>query len=271
MSLPWNKSLRVCIGAQQVQGSLHPAWSPRRTLNHCHHSAQADAPMGASPAPFATAMTATLGELGVAPNSSVKHAQILMGDARVHFDVVQGDYAASSERQLQAVAQACVVEILGERALHCLVRWQLQNDAQHLLIAAIESADIDLAQELARSHGIEELSVMPSFCWQWNLHAKALTNKPAVFATFSDEHMVAALVVSGAITALSCGSVPEQPEEKTRAIQRKSPVDDRVDRLLASVGQDPSLMHTYLLITPHAVKHQLDARWQVVLTEPEAA
>lgn len=214
-------------------------------------------------------MAATLAELGAVRSGRVKDAQILMADARVHFDVVSGEYAHLSERQLQSVAQACLGEILGERALGCVVRWNLQKDARHLVIAAIESSDIDLVEHLAREHGIERISVQPAFCGHWNEHASALVQGLGVFATVDEDHLVAALVVSGAITAISCGSARSLPLVPGDASRQESAIDDRVDRLLSSVGLDPSQVQGYLLVAQKSGGVDLNARWQVVGSQPE--
>lgn len=271
MSLPWNKSVRLHIGDQSVEGVLHPAWAPRRPVRSALHRSATSAPHGkASPAltssvPFDGAMTATLNELGVAPNSGVKNAQILMANARVHFDVVSGEYADLSDRQLQTIAQACVGEILGDRALGTAVRWQLQKDAHHLLIAAIESREVEQIEALGREHGLERISLQPEFCWHWNNHASLLAKDLAVFATAGESHTVVALVVAGSIAAISCGSVPTQAADPNEASEQpKGALDDRVDRLLSSEGHDLSQVQGYFLVTKATEALALSARWQVL-------
>ena len=275
MSLPWNKTVQLRIGVQAVHGCLHPAWSPRRTLANCLHyttpesSTDLTSQTLAPSAPFDAAMAATLSELGAVRSSRVKDALILLANAKVHFDVVPGDYVELSERQLQAIAQACLSELLGDRALGSTVRWDLQRDARHLVIAAIESRDIDLLEQLAREHGIERLSVQPEFCWHWNQHASALRQDIAVFATVNENHMVAALVVSGAITAFTCGPVQPPSLDPSDSTSRKNGIDDRVDRLLASVGQDPLQVQSCLLVAPDGYDNGLHARWQMIDSKAE--
>lgn len=277
MSLPWNKTVRLRIGANSVQGTVHPAWSPRRVLATClHNAAQASSANPASPtlvstAPFDAAMAATLSELGAVRNSRVKNAQILLADTRVHFDVVSGDYANLSERQLQAIAQACLTEILGDRALAFVVRWDLQKDAQHLVIAAIESRDIEMAERVAGDHGITPISLQPDFCGVWNRFASALHHKMAIFAAVDEHHVVVALVISGSITALSCGSVLLLAFDAGDSAIQKNAIDDRVDRLLSSTGLDPAHIQAFLLVAPSGVGHGLNTRWQVLDSPAEAA
>lgn len=277
MSLPWNKAVRLRIGANSVQGSLHPAWSPRRVLVSCQHNTGGGISNGptpqdtASPTAFDGALMAALSELGSARNGQIKDAQILMADARVHFDVVKGEYAHLGERQLLSIAQACLAEILGDRALGCTVRWTLQKDAQHLVIAAIESRDIERVEQLGREHGIQRMSVQPEFCWHWNQQASNLEQDFAVFASVHEGHMVAALVESGSITAFSCGAIPAPTGVPDGEKPCKNAIDDRVDRLLSSVGEEPSRVRSCLLVAPEGGGIGLDARWHVVGSKTESS
>ena len=70
---------------------------------------------------------------------SLKGAQldVELADSLVHLDVVAGDFAANSDRQLASVAAACVDELLGDAAKDHEIRWQLQPDGTHLLIGAV--------------------------------------------------------------------------------------------------------------------------------------
>ncbi len=59
-----------------------------------------------------------------------------IADSLVHLDVALGDFADHTDRQLHAVAAACVSELLADAADH-EIRWQLQSDERHLMICAI--------------------------------------------------------------------------------------------------------------------------------------
>lgn len=268
MSLPWNKTVWLRIDAQHVHASLRPAWRSQRTLASCQHpSPPSQAGAAGSPgqppdSSFEPALSAALAELGAARGSQASSALVLVGNARVHLDVVSGDYAHLSDRQLQSVAQACVDEILGDRAPDHQVRWHLQRDLHHLVIAAIGSHDIEQIERIAREHGIKRISIQPEFTWQWNQSACALEGSPGVLASLADDHMVAAFAVSGSITAMTSGSTrtPDLAFDETHA--QKGAIDDRVDRLLSSVGQDLSLVQAYLLVSSPSSEMPLDARWK---------
>lgn len=266
MSLPWNKAVRVRVGAQSVQGTVHPAWSPGRILAQARRdiegaAAEVEQPVSEA-TPFASALAGVLSDLGVGSDSRVRSGRVSMADARVHFDVVPGDYADLSERQLQSIARVCVSEILGERANGHEVRWQLQKDLRHLFIAAMGASDVAQVMDLATTSGIGAMSLQPDFCTRWNAHRQALSGRSGVFVSVDGGHMVAALVQQGAITALSSGLV-RQPGSADDVGGRKPELDERVDRLLFGVGQDPDQLSSFLLAgsQPDAL---LSPRWQAV-------
>lgn len=272
MSLPWNKAFRVRIGAASVHGALHPAWSPGSTLAQAQRDIAPTDPAaeaGSGSSSFASALAGVLGDLGVGTDRRVRSGRVSMADARVHFDVVPGDYGDLSERQLQSIARVCVSEILGERANSHEVRWQLQKDLRHLFIAAMDARDVAQVMDLAVTSGVGAMSLQPDFCTRWNDHRQAMPGGTGVFVTVDGGHMVAAWVQQGAITALSSGAVPQTVGYE--APDLKSMLDERVDRLLYGVGQDPGKVSSYLLAASATDTLGLSSRWQVVGAEGGAA
>jgi hypothetical protein len=133
-----------------------------------------------------------------------------------------------------------------------------------LLIAAIESREIEQAELLARECGIERMSLQPEFCCQWNQHASFLAKNLAVFATAGEHHMVASIVEAGSITAISYGSVQPPAADLDGHMALKSAVDDRVDRLLSIAGHEHAQVQGYFLAPWGTQELALNARWQVL-------
>lgn len=242
MSLPWRKAVHLRIEPGAVSGHLERgAWRPA-VLAQAHHAVEG---------PMATldpALDALLTEL--AGSASLKGAQlrVVLADTMLHLDVVAGDFAGDSERQLQAVAEACVAELLGEAAAAHEIRWQLQPDGRHLLIAALGREHLQALREAADRHGLALDSVQPQLCRQWNHHAAALPSGTTVFAVAQGPEALVACVAHGSIAALSQGQQ----------------LDLRVDRLLASTGLDPAQQGGYVLVAPQAAAQGASPRWTVL-------
>lgn len=270
MSLPWNNSLQLHVGTQAVQGTLHPGWARHKVLAHSSHAVETPA-MGHDAAAPLTAINAVLSELRAsAPRQGVRLGVVLT-DARIHFDVVAGDYRDASERQLQSIATACVAELLGDRAMGQVVRWQLQPDLQHLLICSIAPEDIETMVKVASRHRLSLTSLQPEFCIQWNRHAGALPHGTGVFATTNGTHAIVACVANGAITALSCGPVLAEEPVPQDGLRSKTSLDSRVNRLLTSIGVDPSGVPSFILVAPVLPEHSVAARWTLLDPLQEAS
>lgn len=270
MSLPWNKSLELHIGTQAVQGTLRPAWSRHKVLARSSHAVdQSD--IGHDAAAPLTAIDAVLSELRASAPSRGIRLSVVLTDARIHFDVVAGDYRDASDRQLKSIATACVAELLGDRAVGQVVRWQLQPDLHHLLICAIAPQDIESMVKAASRHGLSLASLQPEFCMQWNRHAGALSDGTGVFATTNGAHAIVACVADGAITALSCGPLLEDEPVPQDDLPAKSSLDSRVNRLLASIGLDASGVSTFILVAPDLPEHRLASRWTLLDPLQEAS
>lgn len=179
--------------------------------------------------------------------------QLVLADTHFHFDLVQGDYRGSSDRHLQAIANACVTEILGDDRKERIVRWHLQPDCYHLLICALSSKDIALLEEGAAQHTLCLRSLQSEFCTHWNAYANALQDGNGVFAVASIGHVVLSLVQKGSITALSSGAWADI-----------NALDDRADRLLSSVGMHAGKHPNFVLVVSHGMNVKVSQRWTVV-------
>lgn len=256
MSLLSNRSLQLHLSAMSVHGTLHAKRSPHKVIARSRH--EFNRSESASPGsalvsmigkPCMVAMDAVLSELGAHAARQKPALRVVMGDACIHFDVVQGNYAGASDRHLQSIASACVAEILGEATSNQMVRWQLQPDLRHLLISCLDSRDAAAITQTAAHHGLQLHSLQPDFCVQWNRYASVLPAQKSVFATVNEGYATVAYAQGGAITALSCGpcfggdNSPENGRNKTLS------VDERTDRLLASLGQNPSAVSNFILVT----------------------
>ncbi len=197
----------------------------------------------------------------------------------MHFDVVAGDFAGNSDRQLQAVAAACMAELLGEAAPTHEIRWQLQADGKHLLIGAIARDQLGALSEAAARHGLTLASVQPDFCLQWNRHAPALKPGAAVFAVAAGHEAVIACVADGAVAAMSSGAWlarVHRPGNSTVTVNqlmhglglepaaKEVLLDMRVDRLLASVGQDAASQSAFVLVAPEMAGAKVSSRWTLI-------
>lgn len=288
MSLPWSRTLRLRVAPHAAWATLERGGWRARVLARAAHPASAVSVVADAKLSPATAVTtealaanieAVLAQLG--RSAALKGARMLVewSDSLTHFDVVSGEFAGDSDRQLQAVAAACANELLGESAQAHEIRWQLQAGGRHLLIAAIPHDQLNLLDQACKQHALVLASVQPDFCTQWNRHAKALKRGPAVFTVASEREAVIACVVDGAIATLSNGPWLDRgrpgdghsvtvkrlmsglgidPAEKSNVL------DTRVDRLLASIGRDPAHESTYVLVAPAVAEGEVSSRWTVL-------
>lgn len=270
MSLLLSRSLQLHIGPGDVQGVLLPAWSRGKILAKAQRTFQAstfetgvatsDGTTGES---YDAAFEAVIAELTSTAPTQMARLQVVLTDSRVHYDVVAGDYGTSSDRQLQAIAAACVVEVLGERAMTQVVRWQLQPDRRHLLISSMGTLDVDRLVQLATRNQLRLNSLQTEFCSQWNLHANALPNGTGVFSVISASQLIAVYALQGSIIALSSGPlglVNEAPRSELAVY----PIDEFVDRLLTSIGHDPKDNSAYLLVASNQSPIHVTSRWKVI-------
>ena len=288
MSRRWNRVVRLRIVPGSACATLECGWWRPRVLASSQQSidapdtepSDADArPAQAGGAGLAAGVDAALRELAQAASLKGALLDVEVADALVHLDVVAGDFAAESERQLTAIAGACVAELLGEDAKEHEIRWQLQSDGRHLLIGAVARAQLQALAELAARHGLRLRSVQPDFCLQWNRHAKLLKPGAGVFAVACGRDAVVAQVARGTVFALSGGPWLDRqhaPGTSNAQAQRlmcglglepnasAGALDLRVDRLLASAGSQREAQATYVLVAPQVSRKALSPRWTLI-------
>lgn len=288
MSLPWSRTLRLRVAPHAVWATLERAgWRTRVLARACHPASALSSTGEAGPiaatAPsnevLAANIESVLGQIGRA--AALHGAQLVVewSDSLTHFDVVCGEFAGDSDRQLQAVATACATELLGEAAQAHEIRWQLQSGGRHLLIAGIQREQLSLLEAACKRHGLTLASVQPDFCAQWNRHAKALKRGPAVFTVASEREAVIACVVDGAVATMSNGAWLDRkrpgdgPSVTVRRLlsglgldtgDHPSILDTRVDRLLASIGRDPAKESAYVLVAPEVEEGEVASRWTIL-------
>jgi hypothetical protein len=202
--------------------------------------------------------------------------EVDLADALVHIDVVAGDFAAYSDRQLQVVASGCASELLSEAAAGYEIRWNLQADAKHLLIAAIDRSLLAVLANAAKRHALKFRSMQPDLCTQWNRHADALKPGSAVFAVASGGNALISCVSDGSITAVGNGGWldSEPPVDVVNArvkslmcglgLQSEATarlLDTRTDRLLASVGLNAAHQSAFVLVGPNGSDKAVSSRW----------
>lgn len=291
MSLRSNSCVRLRVDPCTVSGSLERGWLRPRVIARAEHEVQ-KAPgfggasgSGASPLmadALGMAIDAVAGELRRASPFQGASLHVAWADSLTHFDVAEGDFAGDSDRQLQSVAQACVSELLGDAVASYNIRWQLQSDGRHLLIAALLQEHLSALADAATRHGLRLRSVAPEFCLQWNRHADALKSGPGVFAVAWENEAMIACVDDGAVTSLSAGpwiDTCDPFRESDFPISRlmsgfrlgsrlhQSLLDVRVDRMLASIGRDPATQSNYVLVAPELPEAVVSSRWTLLNRE----
>jgi hypothetical protein len=236
--------------AQQIQ-----AWAPSP-------SQDSDAPATATQAaPWGQAMDAVLLNLLATDLRDTPRLCVVMADPCAHVDVVKGDFSCSSDRQLDAIANACIAEIQGDNAAKQVVRWQLQEDHQHLLISSIAEKDVATLLEVASTHRLKVQSIQPDFFVQWNAYASAQAASHGVFASVNEGYATVAFATQGIITALSCGPCNDADAPARAAQPMVHQVDERTHRLLSSIGQAFNDVPSFVLVTPDPERVPGDSRW----------
>lgn len=258
MSLLSNKSLHFHQSIQWVRTAWRARHTPSKVLTWPSHDCNRTEP---GQQPCNVAMDTALSELSDPCASQKPKLCVVLADASVHFDIVRGDFQSASDRQLQSIATACITEVLGEAATNQVVRWQLQPDSQHLLISSIDQEAVSMVAQAVSLHGLQVHSLQPNFCRQWNQYAKSIPASRLIFATLTEGYAIVAYAHQGTIMALSCGlcfNSQGGPDEDEYASQA---VDVRVDRLLASLGQVPSDVSTFVLVTSAQQSTVNASRW----------
>lgn len=277
MSLPWNSSLHLQIAPEGIAGTLTTGWPRPRRIR-----ATAAASLAADPSPAAPdgesscatlaveALQAVLDELGLASRLRGARVVVEVADPLVQFDVAEGDFAALGDRQLQSIATACMGELLGNALADHEVRWSLQAGERHLVIAALPRAWIAALAEEVNLRGARLASVQPAFARRWNAYARSLPTPNAVFASTSGAHAVVSCVVGRALCAVSTGPWQDSEPAVAAASAAATPagslslLDERAERLLASLGVEPGDALTCLLVGADVAASAAPSRWTVI-------
>jgi hypothetical protein len=252
--------VQLRLGVRRVQGRLQRHW-PRKGLQALAERAL-EPSAGAPPAEaggeaLSQAVEQVLAELAAAAPTRGCRLEVELADPRVRYDLVAGAYGGASERQLQAIATACMAELLGDAAADQSLCWHLQPDLQHLLVCAIERGLLDALARDASRHGLALASLQPTFCRLWNRHAGALPAGLGVFGVAAEGHATVAVARRGGVAALSGGPCPDDDPAAAA-------LDGRVDRLLASVGIDGGEVSAFMLAAGAVAPGRLAARWTVL-------
>lgn len=259
MSLPWNSSLLLQIGTDGIVGTLSTGWPRPRRIRASSTAAdkQPPAPCGESISATldADALQAVLDELELASRLRGARLVVEVADPLVQFDVAEGDFAGLGDRQLQAIALACMGELLGDAVADHEVRWSLQAGERHLAIAALPRAWIAALAAAANLRGARLASVQPAFARRWNTYIRSHVAPTAVFASASGAHAVVSCVVDRALCAVSTG--PWQDGDI-------SMLDERADRLLASLGVEATDALAYTLVGANGAAGAAPSRWAVI-------
>ncbi|MGZ5157072.1 MAG: hypothetical protein ACXWJA_11670 [Caldimonas sp.] len=273
MSLPWNSSLLLQVEPGAIVATLETGWPRRRRVSASAPpaGAQADGSAGVIATPGLDPQMLDTVLDGIELSAPVRGASLSveLADPLVHFDVVEGDFGAQGDRQLQSIAVACMGELLGEAAGEHEVRWSLQAGERHLVIAAVPRALIASLAAAAELRGLRLDSVQPAFGRRWNAFARGLKASTAVFASTSGAHAVVSCVVDRAVCAVSAGPWQEDggaaaEPAATASAESLSLLDDRAARLLASIGIESSVESDYLLVSANAPGAAAASRWSVV-------
>jgi len=265
-----NRSLHLHIGNRTVRGVLRPAWSRSKVLARARHAfgpstldLDLSIAKGAPEESYCDAVEAVIAELDAAVSAQMARVKVVLSDSRAHYDVVSGDYRTASDRQLEAIATSCVTEVLGERAASQVVRWQLQPDRRHLLISSVDSQDVENLIQTTTRLQLRLSSLQTEFCTQWNLHCGKLPDGTGVFSAVSAAYFIAVYALRGSIIALTCGPLIHDDEASNSEAQF-GPIDERVDRLLASIGCDVKADLTFLLVASDNSPISVAPRWKVI-------
>lgn len=302
MSRLWNKSLRLRIASDRVEGSLEGGWPRRSPPVRAQRDIDDQTVSGTSDASGrAEAIDAVL--LDIAAQTPLKGVglHVELASSLLHLDVVEGDFGALADRQLQGIAAACVAEVLGDDGADHDVRWHLQRDARHMLVVAVARAHLAMFEGIARSHGMRLRSVKPEFVARWNEFGRAVKPGRCVFAVSTTGDLSIGAVVDGALSSISTGPGVDIHEGVAAEVPTSLPVervyskpaasllftsssgadrgkfspslpipvegidalDARVDRLLYCSGQDPEEQSRFILVASDVPALASSSRWVV--------
>lgn len=283
MSLPWSKSVELRLAPGLVEAVLATGWPSRRILASASRSIDPNdfsiaADSAAPPSVTGTsthdvAIDSVLQELRLSASLRGAHLLLELDDELVQLDVASGDFGSQSDAQLQAIASACMAELIGDPAIAHEVRWSLQAGERHLLICAVPRLFLAAATAAAKLHGMRFTSAQPSFPLRWNAFAKNHKSPTAVFVVASARHAVIAFVTGRVVCAISAGAWKElqtplprgsAPAPPLDATCHTATLDARVDRLLASLGVEAAVKPKFILVASDIAHLTTDSRWSVI-------
>jgi hypothetical protein len=274
VSLPWSRTVQLQVEPDRLMASLETGWRPRKRVAASFPALAAldDGDDVDEGIPLAgERFQAALQELELAGPLRGARCSVEVADSLVHFDVAEGDFEVQGDRQLQMIATACIAELLGETAGSYEVRWSLQTGGRHLLIAGVPRSIIAPLATMADRQASRLQSIQPRFVKQWNAFARSRRAGAALFAVASGAHVVVACVVRGAICAISAGQVASaatvgtvEPDPTAAPPQPAPSLDERVARLLASLGIEPSEGAEFVLVTRDPSAIAASPRWKLV-------
>lgn len=280
MSLPWNRAVHLEISLGSVAGRLEQTWPRRKVLARSRQPVTTDAGHGGNDAEswvrsLEQPIASTLADLG--SGAPLRGARLTVHCASfwIRFDVVTGEFSGNSGRELQAVAEACMAELMGDAVSTHAIRWAVQPGGRSLLICAMPAGLLALLSGLSAGHGLKP-SVQPDFCVQWNQHARAMQTGTGVFAVAAGQEAWIACVEAGVITHVSGGRWLHEAQPASPATVRRlmsgfglgaaddaCMLDVRTDRLLASLGRSTAVPQDFVLVAPVGMDVGLQSRWTV--------
>jgi len=261
------------VDSARVEATLCHGWARRAPDVHAQCGVGATA-LARTPDFEATvqAVDAVLAELGAHAGLKGLALEVTLASALLHLDVVEGDFAGQADRQLQAIAGACVAEMMDDADVH-EVRWHLQRGGRHMLIAAIPRPLLETLQAVAQRAGLRLRSVTPEFVVRWNQFGRVAERGHWVFAVSVAGDLAIATVADGALSSVSIGpGIAPLGALAGAAHLRASAeaLDARVDRLLYASGEDPATQARFVLVAPDGRGQPASKRWSLARTEAAA-
>lgn len=268
--------MRIRIEPHRVTAMARRAWPSRVAPAQAEALVEAVA-AGAAPEPVAaaasaaSALDAVLASLAAAAPLRGARMHVELADSLVHLDVIEGDFSRSSDQELQAIADACAAEVLGDAASAHALRWVLQRRERHLLLCAVPRVWLDLLLGAAGRHGMRLRCVSPNFARQWNRHGHAFGTGSGVFAVSQHASTAIAWVDRGVVCAVSASPLP-----RCASLDAGAAVwwlDRQVDRFLAAIGHPAAADQRFVVAPGLASRASYSPRWQVAneASNPAAA
>ncbi len=294
MPLPLNKSIELHVEPRRSSATLMRGWPRSRPLAH--------AECVVDPVKMdddEDVVDATLRDLASKTRLQGVPVRAALSSHLIQFDVATGDFSDSSDRQLRAIATACMAELLGDQADGHELRWHLQSDERHLLICAIDRSRMTQLERASTALGLRLSSVTPAFVLAWNALAKGLPLGESVFAVSGSTDLTIAAVVDGSIAAIRVepplddrGPIRDGRRAATHAAARLTNIspsapahatpiqfgfsedvaqavdvhtlDVSVDRFVARLGRDPATQAGHVLVCEDGAMPAVSRRWTVV-------